>query len=425
MGFISTANTITVTTKLTKLGRERILTSNNTIFSHFILGDSDANYRTSESLPTGKVPAASGDLGQDNILKGIIKSKIYIKDNMATRKPVETNSSKVTSSVDTIGEMTATGNSLNYVTLAKSATTVDFTNLFSSLSLPIINSKIAVFTKTAQFGGWADTAFSGLSASTVLLASINTDQYGEVIDGKNIRLTLPIITGYTGGGSATGSTTYTIFSTFPSTTIPRSNLDEQYTDKSTLPTSLFGNNISVSYLVTDSTQPPNNDPLKSWSTGYNTYRPFSFPNNKSLVNVNTITTNNVHADIVVGIAYLEQGFLVLTDSNIVNNIATNFSGDTESGISADTLGFYHYTGTTYGATINSIDNNIVQNVVCMAGRDQYYRTQNRTKGLNDEIRISEIAITNASGQILALGKFDRQVIKKKNDLLVLDVQIVV
>ncbi len=292
------------------------------------------------------------------------------------------------------------------------------------MSLPIINSKIAVFEKTAQFGGWADTAFSGLSASTVLLASINTDQYGEVIDGKNIRLTLPIITGYTGGGSATGSTTYNIFSTFPSTTIPRSVLDDQYTDKSTLPTSLFGNNISVSYLVSDNVQTPNSDPLKSWATGYETFKPFSV-NNKSLINVNTITTNNVNADRVVGIAYLEEGFLVLTDSDIVNNVATNFSGDTESGTITDSLGFYSYTGTTYGATINSIDNNIVQNVVCMASRDQYYRTQNRTKGGNDEIRISEIAITTASGEILALGKFDRQVIKKRNELLVLDVQIVV
>ena len=424
MGFISTAHTITVTTKLTKVGRERLLTNNNNIFSHFILGDSDANYRTSAFLPTGKVPAASGDLGQDNILKGLIKSKIYVRDNMSTRKPVEPNSSTVTTSIDTIGEMIVTGNSLNYVTLSKSASTVDFTNLFSSLSLPIINSKIAVFGKTAQFGGWLDTAFSNFSASTVLLASINTDQYGEVIDGKNIRLTLPIITGYTGGGSATGSTTYDIFSTFPSTTIPRSNLDEQYTDKSTLPTSLFGKNISVAYLVTNSIQRPNNDPLKSWATGYNTFKPFGL-NNKSLINVNTIPTNNVNADRVVGIAYLEQGFLVLTDSNIVDNIAIDFTGDTESGIVTDTLGFYHYTGDTYGATINSIDNNIVQNVVCMAARDQYYRTQNRTKGLNDEIRISEIAITTASGEILALGKFDRQVIKKKNDLLVLDVQIVV
>tara|TARA_R110002110_G_scaffold217320_3_gene431327 strand:+ start:9869 stop:11143 length:1275 start_codon:yes stop_codon:yes gene_type:complete len=424
MGFISTANTITVTTKLTKLGRERILTNNNTIFSHFILGDSDANYRTSEFLTTGKIPAASGDLGQNNILKGIIKSKIYVKGNMGTRKPVETNSTKVTTTVDIIGEMSVTGNSLNYVLLNKNNSSVDFTNLFSSLSLPITNSKIAVFGKTAQFGGWADTAFSNFSASTVLLASINTDQYGEVIDGKNIRLTLPVFTGFTSGGTGTGSTTYSIFSTFPNTTIPRSNLDEQYTDKSTLPTSLFGNNISVSYLVTDSIQRPNNDLLKSWATGYDSYKPFTL-NNKSLINVNTISTNNVNADRVVGIAYLEEGFLVLTDREIVDNVVINFSGDTESGIVTDTLGFYNYSGTTYGATINSCDNNIVQNVVCMASRDEYYRTQNRTKGLNDDIRISEIAITTASGEILALGKFDRQVIKKKNDLLVLDVQIVV
>ena len=68
---------------------------------------------------------------------------------------------------------------------------------------------------------------------------------------------------------------------------------------------------------------------------------------------------------------------------------------------------------------------MVQNIVCIAGRDQFYRTQNKTKGLNDEIRISEIAITTASGEVLALGKFDRQLLKKKNDIIVLDVQIVV
>ena len=44
---------------------------------------------------------------------------------------------------------------------------------------------------------------------------------------------------------------------------------------------------------------------------------------------------------------------------------------------------------------------------------------------NDTVRISEIAITNPAGTILAMGKFDRQVLKKKNDFVVLNVQIVV
>ena len=55
MGFLNTATTITITAKLTRNGRERMLKETNTIFSHFVIGDSDANYRTSESLPTGTI----------------------------------------------------------------------------------------------------------------------------------------------------------------------------------------------------------------------------------------------------------------------------------------------------------------------------------------------------------------------------------
>ena len=424
MGFINSATTITVTTKLTKIGREKILQNNNTIFSHFVLGDSDANYQTSETLPSGLIPTASGDLGQDQILKGIITNKLYVSNTMSTRKPVESKSSTITSSVETLGERTLSGNSLTYVMLDKSSTTVDFTNLFTSLSLPIISTDINTFMKPAQSGGWSDTAFNTFSASTVLLASLNKDEYGEIIDGKNIKIDLPIITGYTGGGSATGMTTFEIYSTFPTTTISRTQLDEQYEDKSTLPTSLFGNNISVAYLVSDNVQRPNNDPTKSWSTGYETYKPFSL-NNKELININTISTNNVFADRVLGIAYLDKGFLAFTDSEIVDNIAINFSGDSDTGIVTNSLGMYSYSAGTFNTQINSIDNNVVQNVLCLASRDEFYRTQNKTKGINDDIRISEIAITDASGTVLAVGKFDRQVIKKKNDLLVLDVQIVV
>ena len=62
MGFISTADTITITAKLTNLGREKMLKQNNNIFSHFILVDSDANYYTSVPLPTGLITTASGEL---------------------------------------------------------------------------------------------------------------------------------------------------------------------------------------------------------------------------------------------------------------------------------------------------------------------------------------------------------------------------
>ena len=76
----------------------------------------------------------------------------------------------------------------------------------------------------------------------------------------------------------------------------------------------------------------------------------------------------------------------------------------------------------------SIVNNLVQNVVCIAGRGEFYRSENATidNGF-DDVRISEIAIVSNSdpNDVLAIGKIDRQVIKKKNDFVIFDVQIVI
>ena len=83
------------------------------------------------------------------------------------------------------------------------------------------------------------------------------------------------------------------------------------------------------------------------------------------------------------------------------------------------------TGSTYNLTIDSVLNNLVQNIVCIAGRDQFYRTDNDTWNESDDIRISEIGITDLTGQLLAIGKPDRHIIKKKNDFVIFDVQIVI
>ena len=95
MGLISTANTITITAKLTKAGRERIIEESNTIISSFVLGDSDANYKTNTILGTGLIPVNSGDLGENNgvnnnIDSGIdFKNKLYLANTQKKLKPVE------------------------------------------------------------------------------------------------------------------------------------------------------------------------------------------------------------------------------------------------------------------------------------------------------------------------------------------------
>ena len=432
MGLIQSATTVTIRARLTKLGREKILTNNNTIFSHFILGDSDANYNTSEILPAGKVPTTSGNLAyisgttSDNIADGVgVNSKLYVTTSPGTQKVVEQNSAAINLTVRELGETTVSGSNLSYVAISKTATTTDFTNLFKSLSLPIPAANVNTFLNTLSAnGGWADTPFSGLGVSNVLLSVIDNDQYGELIDGKSIRMTLPVYSGYTTGGTPTGSTTYTMYSTFPKTTLPNTVLDFQYKDKSSYPQLLFGNQINVAYLVSDDLQRPNNAPLKSWSTGYDSYKPFSQAD-KETINVQTVTSTGINSDRIAGVAYLDKGILAITDQTIVNNIATDFSGDSATNIINDSLGLYYYSAGTYNSVIDSIQNDLVQDIVCIAGRSQFYNTQNNTFSTGDNVRISEIAIADVSGNILAIGKTDRHIVKCKNDIVIFNVQIVI
>lgn len=431
MGFINSANTITITARLTKLGREKLLTNTNTIFSHFTLGDSDANYNTSVKLPTGKVPANSGNLGansttNDNINDGAtVVSRLYVTTPPVFKKQVEPNSSNIGMSITEIGEVTVSGSNLTYVEIDKSNSSTDFTNLFKSLSLPLTSSNINLFTgTTSQNGGWVDTAFSGLGASKVLLGVIDNTQYGELIDGKTIKMSLPIATGYTSGGSVTGITTYDIYSTFPKTTIIKTDLDSSYEDNSDYPRALFGNQINVAYLVSDNIQKPNNDSSKSWSTGYDSFKPFSL-NGKELINVQTISTTNINSDKVIGVAYLDKGIIAITEPSIVDNIALNFSGDSNTNTITNGLGLYYFSSSTYNTKVDSIQFDLVQNIVCIAARGEFYNSQNETITVNDDVRISEIAITDVAGNILAIGKTDRHIVKKKNDFVVFDVQIII
>jgi hypothetical protein len=431
MGFIDSATTVTIRARLTDIGRERLLTNSNTIFSHFVLGDSDANYNTSENLTTGRVPTNSGNLGansltNDNIYENVgVGSKLFLTVPPTTKKSVEINSSKINSEIKLVGENTVSGESLTYSQIDKTVTNNQNTNYFKSLSLPIKKVDVNVFTgTTSQNGGWSDTPFSGLGVSKVLIGVIDNDKYGEIIDGKSVKLSIPVFTGFTSGGTGTGITTYNIYSTFPNTTIPKTDLDSDYIDRSSYPKSLFKRTINVSYLVSDEIQKPNNDTNKSWSTGYDTFKPFSL-NRKELVNVQGVPSTGINADKIAGVIYLDKGIFAITDQTIVDNVATNFSGDVETTITNNSLGLYYYTGGSYNCVVDSIQKDLVQNIVCIAARGEFYNSQNETLTISDDVRISEVAITDVSGTVLAIGKTDRHIVKKKNDFVVFDVQIVI
>jgi hypothetical protein len=431
MGFINSATTVTIRARLTNLGRQRLLTGTSSVFSHFILGDSDANYNTETILSTGRIPVDSGDLGagnntNDNISQNVnINSKIFVTVAPTTKKIVEPNSSTVNMVTSEIGETILSGSNLTYLVIDKNNTSSQNTNYFKSLSLPITSANINIYTgTTSQNGGWLDTPFSGLGLTKVLMGVVNNSQYGEIIDGKSIKINLPVYTGFTTGGVPTGLTTYEIYSTFPRTTIPKSDLDNQYIDESSYPQSLFGRKINVAYLVSDNVKKPNNDSSKSWSTGYDTFKPFSL-NNKELINVQTVSSTGINADEIVGVVYLDKGIFAITNQTIVDNIATNFSGDTNTNIINNGLGLYYYSASTYNTVIDSIQKDLVQNIVCVAARGEFYNSQNETITVYDDVRISEVAITDIAGNVLAIGKTDRHIVKKKNDFVVFDVQIII
>ena len=435
MGFLASANTITVTAKLTRNGREKLLKQSNIIFSDFILGDSDANYNTSGILRTGTILSNSGNLGEnggvnDNIAAGIdIDSKLYKDSGVVFTKSVEPNSNVIADTVISLGETIVSGTNLTYTILDRSDNTSSYTNLFKSLNLPITTNEVNRFTSlTSTDGGWLNTAFSGFGAERVLIGVINNDSYGELIDGKSIKCTLPIGTAFTPDGIVTGMTTYDIYSTFPKTSqFNRNDLNNQYEDLSTIASGLFGSEPNATYLVSDDIQRPNDDINLSWSTGYDTFKPFTI-NNKELININSVVSSGIISDEAVGYVCLDKGVVVFTHPTIVNNVVTNFSGDSSTGTLTNDLGLYYYTGGTYNTTVDSIVNNLVQNVVCIAGRGEFYRSENATidNGF-DDVRISEIAIVSNSdpNDVLAIGKIDRQVIKKKNDFVIFDVQIVI
>jgi hypothetical protein len=253
---------------------------------------------------------------------------------------------------------------------------------------------------------------------------IDNNQYGEIIDGKSVKISLPVYTGFTTGGVPTGLTTYDIYSTFPRTTIPKSDLDSQYVDMSSYPQSLFRRKINVAYLVSDNIQKPNNDSSKSWSTGYDSFKPFSL-NGKELLNVQTVSSTGINADKIAGVIYLDKGIFIITDQVIVNNVATNFSGDTDTNTINNNLGLYYYSAGTYNSIVDSVQKDFVQNIVCIAARGEFYNSQNETLTVTDDVRISEVAITDVGGNVLAIGKTDRHIVKKKNDFVIFDVQIVI
>lgn len=397
MGFISSATTLTLIAKLTPYGRERLITNNNSLIKTFALGDSDANYNIPLPLVTGEIPSICGNIGSNYSVsnstpkKTIIKSQLIVNPSGSLRKSVDVQSIKVTSETLNNGSVTVSGSSLTMNTINRTDSSDSLSNLFYSFGLPLSVAEDFKYTGTTfSNGGFSNTTLSGLAQTNILTIAIDENTYGECIDGKTIRVVLPTTAG-----------TFTIYSTFQNKNQAKSVEDANFTETSTV-TNFLGPNIAL--LFSDSIATPNgNSPSLSWSTGYNTTKPFSV-NNKSLYNLQTNTNVGQTADTMVGVAYLDKGMLVLTHPSIVNSFDVNLS-----------------TGTT--VSFDSVSTEVFQNITCLANRGEFGGSTNPTFTSSDSPRISEVGLFDESGGLIAYGKMDRHLVKNINEFFAFNVKI--
>lgn len=398
MGFISSAYTLTLTAKLTPVGRQRLISTNNALISTFSLGDSDANYNVPLTLSTGQVPSMGGDVGANASVSNStaqmanIKSPLIVNSSGLIKKSVEKQSTFISYDVLSNGTTTLSGSSLSFNVIDRNNYNSDsLVNLFYSFNLPLNSTDDTTYTGiTYAKGGYSDTALSGLAQTKILVIGLNNSSYGECLDGKSIRLVLP-----------TSAATYTLYTTFQNKGTSTAIEDANIRDTSSV-TSNLGSNVAM--LVSDNIMRPNGgSPSLSWATGFGTVKPFS-NNNKQFYNLQTNTNLGLTADTVIGVAYLDKGFLVITNPTIVNNF-------TSSATTASTL------------TFESVSSAVYQNVTCLANRGEFGSSTNTTFTGSDIPRISEIGLYDDLGNLIALAKTDRQVTKNINEFKAFNIKI--
>lgn len=398
MGYNNTATTLTLTAKLTPLGRQKMVSTNNALIKTFSLGDSDANYYTNLTLGTGQVPGLGGDIGPNATVSNSttqsigMKTMLIVNSSGVLSKPVASQSINILSEIIPNGFTTVNATNLTQSLVNRDDITTDnLVNLFYSFGLPLNTNDDTKYTGvTYMNGGFSDTALSALSTTKILVVAINNSNYGECIDGKTVKIDLP-----------TSAGTYTIYSTYlgGNNTLP--TLDTLISDNA-LQTNSFGSNVAA--LVSDEIMKPNGgDTSLSWATGYNTEKPFSL-NKKQTYNFQTNANLGVTADTLVGMVYLDKGFAVITDPTIVNNF-------TPSASTATTVMF------------NSVSTNVYQSVTCIADRGEFGSTTNPTFDIGDIPRISEVGLFDDMGNLIAVAKTDRHITKNVNEFLALGIKI--
>jgi hypothetical protein len=401
MGFQNTANTITLTAKLTPSGRQKIVTNTNTLITKFAVGDSDANYNIVPKLTSGNIPSNSGNLSSNgsssSTFNGVmIKSFLNVDASQNVYKSIESGSQTLSQSTTAIGTTTITG--MTHIVTNRESYSDQYANLFHSFGLPLDAAGKTNFTGTTNgAGGYSDTALSGLGNENILILEIPNSNMGELVDGKTIKVYLETFS---------GTSAYTIYSTFENVGTANKTLDSYFIERSLNKPSKFGENIV--FLFSDDIQKPNNDSSKSWATGYGTPKPFA-TYKKEKFNYQKNTNAGLVPDRAVGIAYLDKGLIVITEPEIADN--------------------FDYTGATTTSatsiTFNSVSTEVSQQINCFLNRNEFATSKNESYTDGDIVRISEVGLYDDTNDLIAIAKVDRHILKQPTEPITLGIKVTI
>lgn len=293
-----------------------------------------------------------------------------------------------------------------------------FSNLFSSFKLPMISGLSA-----ATWNQFAGTNFDGLNTPNICVISIASEQYGELIDGRTLRLTIP--TGQTAPGDNIPAT-IDLYSSYVNA--------QNWSSDNSPAAARFGNpesnaavdvgaaSTNIAFMFTDALYPPQSPDHSTWANGYpsvwgvemGTVTPTDAPSNYgvsvsnagyyNILQTSSGATNVLPktpaltnlSDTPVGIVYLDKGMIVLTDPTLMDCLLLSgmssyvFSGDTGNyGNTASTPVHFGFKGARNDLTLGaftastsarcefySFEKERLISVVCVAGENEFYSTSN-------------------------------------------------
>ena len=412
---------------------------------------------------------------------------------MPIYKTIPTNSKQINNTVlpySGNGYTTVSGSNLTFTRAQRDPNNGrQFSNLYSSFKLPVTD-----FSGNTWPNIPTNSYFSGLNQSDVIVVKIAKDTYGELIDGRSIHLTIP--TGYTSTSSLSTKGAGGSIDIYSSYITPANWSSDNHAYAAG-----FGHPINpgtadvgkpttnVAFLFTDSVTnndgnytTPSNSCCSSWNAGVPTTWAYDSGTEPSDPPVGYIDGNstfyNMHinastrkppvnitesGDKPVGIAYLDKGFLVLTDPEVVQwffysgassastlptpgspgngypygsqfNNATNVGPGAPSAMTQVAFS----SSTSARCEFYTFEKEWVLSVECTAGESEFYSTENVTAspelqngaggalttvpgvfsltgGTQDySAYITEVGLYDSQDNLLAVAKPDRPVAKAAN-----------